>query len=148
MSEPHSTLLFRRAPRGLSRRNLKRFAARLETDIAAGGRFTCLFTTDAELTRLNRDFLGHDYPTDVLSFPAPGLDGFLGEIAISTDRAEEQARRYGHPLEAELGILMLHAVLHLLGMDHERDRGRMARSERRYRELLGLPGGLIERVRT
>lgn len=148
MSEPHSTLIFRRAPRGLSRRNLKLFALRLEADVAPARRFTCLFTTDAELARLNRDFLGHDYPTDVLSFPAPGPDGFLGEIVVSVDRAEEQARRFGHPLEAELEILMLHAVLHLLGMDHERDRGRMARAERRYRESLGLPGGLIERVRT
>lgn len=148
MSEPHSTLIFRRAPRGLSRSSLKQFAARLETDVAAGRTFTCLFTNDAELERLNREFLGHDYPTDVLSFPSPGPDGFLGEIAVSVDRAAEQARRYGHPLEAELNILMLHAVLHLLGMDHERDRGRMARAERRYRKSLGLPGGLIERVHT
>lgn len=147
MPEPHSTLIFQSVPRGVPRRKLKDFALRLETVVAAGRRFTCLLTRDAELERLNRQFLGRDYPTDVLSFPSPGPDGFLGEIAISVDRAAEQADRYGHALESEIGILLLHGVLHLLGMDHERDRGRMARAERRYREELGLPAGLIERVR-
>ncbi|HVX67122.1 MAG TPA: rRNA maturation RNase YbeY [Bryobacteraceae bacterium] len=145
--EPHSTVLFQRAPRGLSRRAVKAFALRLENEVAGGRRFTCMITGDAELERLNRQFLGHDYATDVLSFPSPGPDGFLGEIAISADRAAEQAARYGHTLDAEIGILLLHGVLHLTGMDHERDRGRMARAERRYRAELGLPAGLIERVR-
>ena len=49
--------------------------------------------------------------------------------------------------EQEIRILMLHGVLHLLGMDHETDGGRMARAEKRWRERLGLPDGLIERVR-
>jgi probable rRNA maturation factor len=147
MPEPHSTLLFHRAPRGLSRRDLKAFVLRLEQHVAAGRRFTCLLADDTELRRLNRQFLERDYPADVLSFPAPKPDGFLGEIAISVERAAEQARERGHGLEDEVGILLLHGVLHLLGMDHERDRGRMARAERRYRKELGLPTGLIERVR-
>jgi probable rRNA maturation factor len=147
MSEPHSTVLFQRVPAGISRRHVKIFAATLEGGVAEGRRFTCLITRDDELHRLNREFLGHDYPTDVLSFPSPGPDGFLGEIAISIDRAREQAARYGHSIEDEAGILMLHGVLHLMGMDHERDGGRMARAERRYRKALGLPTGLIERVR-
>ncbi len=146
--EPHSTVLFERAPRGLSRRALRQLASRLENEVAGGGRFTCLITDDAELARLNRQFLGRDYPTDVLSFPSPSPDGFLGEIAISAERAAEQAARYGHTLQEEVGILLLHGVLHLAGMDHERDRGRMARAERRYRRELGLPAGLIERVRS
>jgi probable rRNA maturation factor len=145
--EPHSTVLFQRAPRGLSRRGLKALASRLESEVAGGHHFTCLITDDAELARLNLQFLGRDYPTDVLSFPSPGPDGFLGEIAISVERAAEQAARYGHTLDAEVGILLLHGVLHLTGMDHEHDRGRMARAERRFRLTLGLPAGLIERVR-
>jgi len=119
----------------------------MERDAAAGRHFTCLITHDGELQRLNREFLHKDYPTDVLSFPSPGPDGFLGEIAISFERASAQAAEHGHSLEDEIGILMLHAVLHLLGMDHEKDRGRMARTEREYRSRLGLPEGLIERVR-
>jgi probable rRNA maturation factor len=145
--EPHSTVLFQRAPRTLSRRGVKALASRLESQVAGGRSFTCLITDDAELARLNLQFLGRDYPTDVLSFPSPGPDGFLGEIAISVERAVEQAARYGHTLDAEIGILLLHGVLHLVGMDHERDRGKMARAERRYRGELGLPAGLIERVR-
>jgi probable rRNA maturation factor len=145
--EPHSTVLFRRAPRGLSRRGVKALALRLENEVAGGRSFTCLITGDAELARLNQQFLGRAYATDVLSFPSPGPDGFLGEIAISVERAAEQAARYGHTLDAEIGILLLHGVLHLTGMDHERDHGRMARAERRYRAELGLPVGLIERVR-
>jgi probable rRNA maturation factor len=59
-----------------------------------------------------------------------------------------QAQEFGHSPEKEIQILMLHAVLHLLGMDHENDGGRMARAERRWRARLGLPDGLIERVRS
>lgn len=147
MPDPHSTLLFRRAPRELSRSGLKQFSGELERRISGGRHFTCLITRDDELQRLNRQFLDHDYPTDVLSFPEPGPDGFLGELAISADRAAEQAHEFGHPLDTEIRILMLHGLLHLLGMNHERDRGKMARAERRYRQELGLPAGLIERVR-
>ncbi len=147
MPEPHSTFIFRRVPAGLARPKLRAFAARLEAQVTGGRRFTCMVAGDAELQRLNRQFLGHDYPTDVLSFPSPGPDGFLGEIAISVERAAEQARERGHSLESEIEILMLHGVLHLLGMDHQKDRGRMARAERRHRQELGLSEGLIERVR-
>ena len=94
----------------------------------ADAEFQCLITGDEELRRLNRQFLGKDYPTDVLSFPA-GDDDMLGEIAISAERAAEQAREFGHSVEDEIRILMLHGVLHLAGMDHERDRGAMARAE-------------------
>ncbi len=145
MSDPPNPLIFRPGVRGLPRRSLRTFAASLQASVASGREFCCLLTGDRELQRLNRQFLGHDYPTDVLSFPSGGPDGFLGEMAISTTRAAEQAREFGHSVEQEIGILMLHGLLHLLGMDHHRDRGRMARAERRYREQLGLPAGLIER---
>ena len=148
MSDPSETLLFRRVPKGLARRPLRDFAATLEREVSGGRPFTCLLTGDAELRRLNREFLGHDYATDVLSFPSPGPDGFLGEMAVSTARAAVQARELGHSLEDEIRVLILHGLLHLLGMDHERDRGRMARLERRLRQKLGLPAGLIERTRT
>jgi probable rRNA maturation factor len=147
MPEPHSTFVCGRLPAGLTRRALKSMAAHLEEKVTGGRHFTCLLADDAELRRLNGQFLGRDYPTDVLSFPSAGPDGFLGEIAISMERAAEQARERGHSLESEVGILLLHGTLHLVGMDHEKDRGRMARAERRHRTELGLPAGLIERVR-
>jgi probable rRNA maturation factor len=151
MPGEESPLVFLRAPRALKRRALRAFAATLRQEVAGGRAFGCLLTDDRELQRLNREFLGKDYPTDVLSFPegqdgpAPGFDT-CGEMAISVNRAAEQARERGHSLEQEIEILMLHGVLHLLGMDHETDRGRMARAERRWRKQLGLSEGLIERT--
>jgi probable rRNA maturation factor len=71
----------------------------------------------------------------------------LGELAISFDRASEQAVLQGHGIEEELRILILHGILHLRGMNHETDRGEMARAERAWRKRLGLPAGLIERTR-
>jgi len=143
-SEP--LLLFRRAPIALNRAGLRTFARRLRDQVAGGRSFCCLISDDRELSRLNAQFLGKNCPTDVLSFPEREPAHFLGELAISRQRAAEQARRYGHSLEKEIQILMLHGLLHLLGMDHERDRGRMARAESQWRERLGLPAGLIERV--
>jgi probable rRNA maturation factor len=146
MPDSGSTLIFRRAPRGLSQRGLRAYATLLERMVADGRHFSCLLSDDRELRRLNRQFLDRDYPTDVLSFPALPPSESLGEIAISTVRAAKQARQHGHSLEQEIAILMLHGLLHLLGMDHENDHGRMDRTERRYREELGLPVGLIERA--
>ena len=140
-------LIFRRVRLRLPRVRLRAFAEQLRDEVAAGRRFCCLLADDRELRRLNRQFLGKNYPTDVLSFPEPGPDEFLGELALSVERAREQARLLGHTIEEEIKILMLHGVLHLLGMDHEEDRGRMARAETRLRKKLGLPAGLIERVR-
>jgi probable rRNA maturation factor len=106
------------------------------------GALTCLITDDAELQRLNEQFRGKNYATDVLSFPEEGG----GEIAISFDRAVAQAAEMGHDVDQELRILMLHGVLHLNGMDHETDNGEMRRAEERWRRKLGLPAGLIKRV--
>jgi probable rRNA maturation factor len=83
----------------------------------------------------------------VLSFPAGQANGFLGEIAISFPAARRQADEYGVRIEQEIEVLMLHGVLHLVGLDHETDGGRMARAESKWRTALGLPAGLIERVR-
>jgi probable rRNA maturation factor len=147
MSPDGSIVLFRRAGKGLPRAELRSFAEQLVLEVTGGRRFECLVTGDRELKRLNHDFLGHDYPTDVLSFPSGLSGGFLGEIAISVERASEQAAEFGHSLQEEIKILMLHGVLHLLGMDHETDRGAMGRAERRWRKQFELPQSLIERVR-
>ena len=146
MSASGDLVLFRRAPADLNRRALKEFARTLRDLVAGGREFHCLISDDRELRRLNRQFLGADYATDVLSFPL-GLNGLLGELAISADRAAAQAREFGHSRLDEIRILMLHGVLHLAGMDHENDNGRMARVERRWRHAMGLPAGLIERVK-
>ena len=149
MSSPEgSTILFRRIPGSSWHRSLTVFARRLQKEVAKGQPFTCLITNDAELRRLNLEFRGSPDPTDVLSFPSGGVSSHLGDLAISLPRARAQARTYGHTTEDELRILMLHGLLHLLGMDHESDTGLMLRSENRWRARLGLPNGVIERVRS
>jgi probable rRNA maturation factor len=104
-----------------------------------------LIADDGELRELNRKFLRKDYPTDVLSFPASN-GGLGGEMAISLDRAAAQAAEFGHSVEEELRILMIHGLLHLAGMDHESDAGQMARSEAHWRKRFKLPPGLIART--
>jgi probable rRNA maturation factor len=146
MPSEQTTLLFHSATPDLSRRLVRTFAKRLEAEVTGGRAFTCLITGDPDLRRLNRDFRKDDHATDVLSFPSGQSLGFLGDIAISFEQAQRQAAEYGHPVSQEIEILMLHGVLHLLGMDHEKDRGQMARAESKWRAALGLPGGLIARV--
>ncbi|HYL36777.1 MAG TPA: rRNA maturation RNase YbeY [Bryobacteraceae bacterium] len=147
MLSEQTSLLFQVATPGLSRHKLRAFAQRLESAVASGRAFGCLITSGRELRRLNRDFRQQDHSTDVLSFPVHQQNGFLGEIAISFPAARRQAAEYGVRVEQEIETLMLHGVLHLVGMDHETDRGQMARAERKWRKELGLPAGLIERVR-
>lgn len=133
-------LTFRRVPRELDRVELERFAGELRSVVAPNLQFHCLVTTDSELRRLNTQFRGKDCATDVLSFPESN------DIAISFGRAKAQAAEFGHSPADEVRILMLHGLLHLLGMDHETDRGRMARAEVKWRGLLGLPSSLIARA--
>jgi len=70
----------------------------------------------------------------------------LGDIVIARGVARRQARRAGHSERTELRILALHGLLHLMGYDHHRDGGTMARLERRLRRRGGLREGLIERA--
>lgn len=90
----------------------------------AEGDVALLVTNDEGIRAVNRDFRGIDRPTDVLSFPAreggnAAADGaFLGDIAISLERARAQAEEYGHTLIRELSFLAVHGALHLLGYDH------------------------------
>ena len=160
-----SSVRYRRVPASLRRAPIERFARTLQKEVCRSRPFDVLIAGDAELRRLNRDFRAKDYATDVLSFPTAGQakacptnasrvtapassgGGFLGDIAISLGRARAQAREFGHTIEREVQILMLHGVLHLVGHDHETDAGAMARAEKRWRAKLGLPNGLIERVR-
>lgn len=111
---------------------------------------TVVLTGDAELQALNRDFLGLDRPTDVLSFPAGEADPesgrqYLGDIVISLPRAVEQAGRGGHPLESEAQLLVVHGVLHLLGQDHAgpQEKQRMWSDQADILGQLGIPPSIV-----
>jgi probable rRNA maturation factor len=83
---------------------------------------TLLLTDEAMIISLNRQFMGVNKATDVLSFPAgdpsPGTEKYLGDIAISVPTARAQAEQSQIPINAELQLLAIHATLHLLGYDH------------------------------
>ncbi len=137
----------------LSRPSLMRFLSRARTLIGLNAPIiSVLLTTDAELKRLNRTFRGKNQPTDVLSFPAdpiPGLPAAQqhgGDLAISLQTAARQAEHFGHDLQQEIKILILHGLLHLSGLDHETDTGEMAAREFTLRTQLRLPNGLIDRT--
>jgi probable rRNA maturation factor len=108
------------------------------------GEFTVRLSNDKRIRKLNRLFRNKDKATDVLSFPADPLDApmgpddisYLGDIIISLDTAQRQARQQGHGLHKEIKLLLLHGLLHLRGYDHESDRGLMRRKELRLREKL------------
>jgi len=105
---------------------------------------------DARIQALNRDFLAHDAPTDVLSFPADEPDPetgrrYLGDVVISLARAEEQARERGHAAEAEMQLLVVHGVLHLLGHDHAEpgEKERMWMAQAQALERLGVSSKIV-----
>jgi probable rRNA maturation factor len=80
---------------------------------------TVRVTGDRELRRLNREFLGEDHATDVLSFPSGDLaGGYLGDLALSWPAVGRQAKAFGHAPEVEAALLAVHGLLHLLGWDH------------------------------
>jgi probable rRNA maturation factor len=143
----------------LSTRALESFLLRVrrELDLKQAQVTVCL-VSDAEIAGMNQSFRKKHGPTDVLSFPAVELrqptrsrrlpdslaldsldrDASLGDIAIAPAVAKRNAKNYGRTLPAELKILILHGVLHLLGFDHEADRGEMDRTEKKLRRRLGL----------
>jgi len=124
---------------------------------SARGSVTVAVVPDRRVRLLNRSFRHTDRATDVLSFPSGESDPRrarvrggvpdLGDIVIAAGVARRQAGAAGHSLQTELRVLALHGLLHLLGYDHERDNGRMARFEARLRRRGGLREGLIERHR-
>jgi probable rRNA maturation factor len=98
--------------------------------IPEGAEASLVLSTDAELQRLNHAYRGIDKPTDVLSFPFDGenvppeeASEYLGDILISVEFACRSADQAGRPLEAELRLLAVHGLLHLLGHEDETDAG-------------------------
>ena len=123
-------------------------------ELEADAEVSILLVDDTEIRKLNHEYRGKDYATDVLSFPLEeetedeiepiivgGPEGrMLGDIVISIETAAAQAKNYGHTFERELTFLLLHGLLHLLGYDHERneiDAQEMRDEEKRILLALG-----------
>ena len=145
---------------------LELFLQRVRRELKLGeAEITICLVSDAEIAGMNERFRKKAGPTDVLSFrpgkrlkqvmsDKPKMPGHtrlrlrvplglvsgdaLGEIAIAPAVAQRNAKDYGRTFAAELKTLILHGILHLLGYDHEADRGEMYRMEYRLRKQLGL----------
>ena len=105
------------------------------------------FTDNEKIQKINNEFRGIDKPTDVLSFPltdyegadtpfADELDGSLGDIVISLERAKEQADEFGHSFDREIAFLTVHSMLHLLGYDHVNSEAEELDMRRRQSDVL------------
>lgn len=125
-----------------------------------GGNFSIAFVSDKRMKELNKFFRGKDSTTDVLSFPHEpdefetsyqagftaagelplegGSHAFLGDIVISVEQAQRQAKENKLSLDDEIKQLILHGVLHLCGYDHETDNGEMNKLELLLRKKLKI----------
>ncbi len=115
----------------------------LEGEGVADYEISLAFVDDATIHRLNLRYLQHDEPTDVLSFPLsdPGSTKLSGELVLGAEVAKARAGEHGHEVQAELGLYVIHGLLHLCGYDdHEpEDAAAMRDRERHYLRRLGLP---------
>ena len=112
---------------------LRRFLSSIAPVLGIEDRsFSIVLITDENMRTYNRDYRGFDKPTDVLSFR--GSAGYLGDILISSETAYTQARKSSTlNFDTNIRRLILHGLLHLMGYDHETDRGEMRAIERRLR---------------
>jgi probable rRNA maturation factor len=135
---------------------IKEFASRLAEKVAeaGGSEFSIAFVSDRRMKELNSFFRDKAATTDVLSFPHEadqfdsslpdvqpadgGIVAYLGDIVISAEQAERQAKENKLTLDREIRQLMLHGLLHLCGYDHETDDGEMNKRELELRRQLKI----------
>ncbi len=107
-----------------------------------GVEVSVVLVSDQRIRKLNRDYLGRNQPTDVLSFSQREGEGghlhpsLLGDVIISAETAAYEAEEAGVPLYQELDLLLVHGILHLLGYDHTGSEEEMERMEEAQRRLL------------
>jgi probable rRNA maturation factor len=101
------------------------------------------FVDNATIHQLNKRYLNHDEPTDVLSFPLSEANArkLAGELVIGVEVAQTEAAQRGHDVEAELSLYVIHGLLHLCGYDDKSDQtaAAMRVREKHYLKQIGLP---------
>jgi len=107
--------------------------------VKGGVEINLLLAGEAEITRLNRRYLGRDTPTDVIAFGAKkgmggarAARGYLGDIAISVDAARYNARRFKTTPKEEIALYVIHGILHLLGYDDTNERAKKLMEKRQF----------------
>jgi probable rRNA maturation factor len=115
----------------------------LEGEGVAEAEVSLAFVDNPTIHRLNRQYLNHDEPTDVLSFPLsePGARKLAGELVVGAEVARAEAKARGHDVQTELALYVIHGVLHLCGHDDKTppSAAAMRARERHYLGQLGLP---------
>jgi probable rRNA maturation factor len=142
LATPMIDIVNRQRRRKISQKHWRDFGARAVEAIGNHKAATIVFVSDSAIRKLNKQFRGKDYVTDVLSFLTEPEqfenESSLGEIVIATDRAGTQAKENGLTFQNEIEQLVLHGLLHLCGYDHETDNGEMNRLELKLRKKLGI----------
>jgi probable rRNA maturation factor len=128
----------------IDRRRLREVARTvLEGEGVGDHEVSLAFVDNPTIHRLNKRYLDHDEPTDILTFPMsePGAKKLAGELVIGAEVALAQATERGHDVQAELALYVIHGLLHLCGFDDHEDADirAMRERERHYLRLLGLP---------
>lgn len=126
-----------------NRNRLKGFIGKLvKSEGYKPGNLLIVFCTDNYLLKINRDFLNHDYFTDIITFDysAPDTNILIGEIYISVDRVKDNARKYEVSFTVELHRVIFHGILHLCGYrdKSEKDKIEMRKMENQYLGKYGL----------
>lgn len=115
----------------------------LEGEGIADAEISLAFVDNPTVHALNKRYLNHDEPTDVLSFPLsePNAKKLAGELVLGAEVAKVQAEGRGHEVQAELALYVIHGLLHLCGYDDKTPAaaGEMRERERHYLRLLNLP---------
>jgi probable rRNA maturation factor len=115
----------------------------LEGEGVADAEISLAFVDNPTIHTLNKRYLQHDEPTDVLSFPLsePSAKKLAGELVVGVEVAQVQARERGHDVQVELALYVIHGVLHLCGLDDKTETAaaEMRHRERHYLRELGLP---------
>jgi len=104
-----------------------------------------LIIDDANMREINLQQRGIDKTTDVLSFPLDNMP-LLGTVIINIDYVKRSSERFGHSVDDEFVLMFIHGLLHLLGYDHETDKGQMRALEEKLISTYKLPASLIVRV--
>ena len=128
----------------IDRRRMREVArAVLDGEGVPDAEISLAFVDSATIHALNKRYLGHDEPTDVLSFPLSeaGAKKLAGELVIGAEVAQAAARERGHDVQAELALYVIHGLLHLCGLDDKTDTGAaaMRQREQHYLKVVGLP---------
>ena len=110
------------------------------------------WVSEATIRKINKKYRKKDVVTDVLSFPSPrefAVQGYLGELLLCREQTKRQAKEHGHAFKVETSILLVHGMLHLMGLDHENQKTKAGKQQAKTMQAIEVAvlgqKGLIQR---